>query len=84
MLENASSLGDRRLAEEALERNLLSCRSIRVNLSKTLFPMTRMADHSFLKSAILKLPKLATCPYCNYNTVFTGEGFVVSSVKRIG
>ena len=62
MLETARLLGDRRLAEEALERNFLSCKFIRMYFMKTSFPMTRMIDYTFQKPAILKLPKLVTCP----------------------
>jgi hypothetical protein len=60
MLENARLLGVRWLAEEALERNLLSYKSICIYFMKTSFPMTRMIDHTSKKSAMLKLPKLVT------------------------
>jgi hypothetical protein len=84
MLENARLLGDRRLAEEALDlparsasakagRNLLSCKFIRIYFMKTSFPMARMIDHSFWKSAILKLPKLVTCPSLRLRHSLTGE-----------
>jgi hypothetical protein len=62
MLENARRLGDRGLAEEALERDLLSCRFICLCLMKTSLPMTRMIDPTFQKPAILKFPKRVTCP----------------------
>jgi len=47
MLENTSLIGGRRLAEEALERNLLSCKFKRIYFMKTSFPITRMIDHTF-------------------------------------
>jgi acylphosphatase len=62
MLENARLLGDRRLAEEALEWTLLSGKFILIYFMKTSFPMTRMIDHTFQKPAILKPPKLVSFP----------------------
>jgi hypothetical protein len=47
MVEDARLLGDRQLAEEALEWNLLSWKFICIYSMKTSFPMTRMIDHSF-------------------------------------
>jgi hypothetical protein len=72
MLENARLLGDRRLAEEALERNLLSCKFIRIYFMKASFPMTRMIDYTFQKPAILKLPELVTCPLTAITTQSPG------------
>ncbi|MGO8987691.1 MAG: hypothetical protein ACLQGU_08125 [bacterium] len=76
-VENARLLGDRRLAEEALERNLLSCKFIRIYFIKTSFPMTRMIGYAFQKPAILKLPKLVTCPLTAITTQSPkGEGVI--------
>jgi hypothetical protein len=47
VVESARSLGDRRLAEETLERDLLSCKFIRIYSLKTSFAMTRMIDIPF-------------------------------------
>ena len=75
VLENARLLGDRRLAEEALERNLLSCKFMRIHFMKTPFPMTTMIDYTIQKPAILKLPKLVTCPLTAITTQsLRGEG----------
>ena len=63
MLENARLLGDRRLAEEVLERNLLSCKFIRIYSMKTSFPMTRMIDYTLASEAD------HLSPHCNYDTI---------------
>jgi hypothetical protein len=89
VLENAKLMGDRRLAEEALDlparsasakagRNLLSCKFIHIYFMKTSFPMARIIDHPSQKSAILKLPKLVTCPSLRFrHTLQVGrEGMI--------
>ena len=83
MLENARLLGDRGLAEEALERNLLSYKFIRIYFMKTSFPMARMIDHTFQKPAILKLPKLVTCPSLRLRHSFLGEESFWFDFKQI-
>jgi len=48
-LDNTSSAGDRRLAEEALGRNLLSCKFIEFCSMRTSFSTIRMIDHTLQK-----------------------------------
>jgi hypothetical protein len=55
--------GDRGTAEGALERNLLANKFILLFTPKTSFSMIRIMTDTLQRTAILKLPKLALCPF---------------------
>jgi hypothetical protein len=55
--------GDREAAEGALERNLLANKFIIFFTLQTSFSTTTFVTHNLQRTAILKLPKLALCPF---------------------
>jgi len=59
----ANRPGDREAAEEALERNFLVNGFISLFTEETSFSTIRFVTHNLQRTAILKLPKLAVCPF---------------------
>jgi len=55
--------GDREAAKGALERNLVANKSIVLFTMQTSFSTLRPVPHNLYRTAILKLPKLALCPF---------------------
>ena len=80
-LDNAR-FWDRQLAEEALERNLLSCKFTGIFSMRTSYSTVRMIDYAFQKSAILKLPKLVTCPSLAYDKSPRGKEVEGGTIKK--